>query len=77
MNPHDEVTDKRVTLLEFRMELQEKATSELATTVSAVDKALGNVVQQLSQIKWIAIGGLASLFVAGSPLAGKLLGFIL
>lgn len=77
MNPHDEVTDKRVTLLEFRMELQEKATSELAATVSAVDTALGNVVQQLSQIKWIAIGGIASLFLAGSPWASKIIGIIL
>lgn len=74
---HADVTDKRVTLLEFRMELQEKATSELTTTVSAVDKALGNVVQQLSQIKWIAIGGIAALFLAGSPWASKIIGLIL
>lgn len=77
MSIHEDVTDKRVTLLEFRMELQEKATSELAATVSAVDTALGNVVQQLSQIKWIAIGGIATLFTAGSPLATKLIGLIL
>lgn len=51
-----ETIDRRVTRLEVRVEAQEKELGVVQKMTEALNEALTNIQDNLTQIKWLALG---------------------